>query len=326
MIQVSNLSKFYGEKRAISGLNFKLEKGEIVGLLGRNGAGKTTTIRILTGFLIPSSGGAHIDGKSIFDNPLEAKKNIGYLPESPPLYEDLSVHDYLQFVCQIKQVEETKISSEIQRVIEKTNLTEVSNRLISTLSLGYRKRVGIAQSICGNPSVVIMDEPISGLDPQQIFEMRKLIRSLAGEHTVLISSHILTEMHRTCDKFLFLQEGKLKAQFTLAQLEEEMAKIAGYEISLIGKSEGERSVFLKQVYEEVSQNHVSASKGLELISSTPEESTFVVKWTSEEAKKAFKTKLFSALNKSAELEPNGVSLETFRKQEVSLEQIFMERV
>lgn len=326
MIQVSNLSKFYGEKRAISGLNFKLEKGEIVGLLGRNGAGKTTTIRILTGFLIPSSGGAYIDGKSIFDNPLEAKRNIGYLPESPPLYEDLTVHDYLQFVCEIKQVEKDKIPAEIQRVIQKTNLSDVAHKLISTLSLGFRKRVGIAQAISGNPSVVIMDEPISGLDPQQIMEMRKLITSLAGDHTVLISSHILTEMHRTCDKFLFLQEGQLKAQFTLEQLEGEMAKVAGFEITLSGRNATERSSFLMNILEEVKTKSPNTTYAMDSLSESSDESTFLIKWNSEEAKKIFKSQLLSALNKTAEQDSNAVSLETFRKQEVSLEQIFMERV
>lgn len=309
MIQVSNLSKFYGEKRAISGLNFKLEKGEIVGLLGLNGAGKTTTIRILTGYLIPSAGDASIDGKSIFDFPLEAKQKIGYLPETPPLYEDMTITEYLTFVGRIKKIEEPKLGSEIEKVLAKTNITTVKDKLIGTLSLGYRKRVGIAQAILGDPEIVIMDEPISGLDPKQIVEIRNLIRSLAGDHTVLISSHILTEIYKTCDKFLFLHKGSLKQELSLSRLEEEMNRLAGWEVGLSGKSAEELHTFVKSV--------IGEGDSVTELGANKEEIQFLVRTTNQ---KQFKESLFSKALAS------GIQIESLKKQEVSLEQIFMERI
>lgn len=309
MIQVSNLSKFYGEKRAISGLNFKLEKGEIVGLLGLNGAGKTTTIRILTGYLIPSAGDASIDGKSIFDFPLEAKQKIGYLPETPPLYEDMTITEYLTFVGRIKKIEATKLGSEIEKVISKTNLAAVKDKLIGTLSLGFRKRVGIAQAILGDPEIVIMDEPISGLDPKQIVEIRNLIRSLAGDHTVLISSHILTEIYKTCDKFLFLHKGSLKQELSLSRLEEEMNRLAGWEVGLSGKGSDELHTFVKSV--------IGDGDSVAELGTNKEEIQFLVKTIHP---KQFKESLFSKALAS------GIQIESLKKQEVSLEQIFMERI
>ncbi|MBM9549158.1 ABC transporter ATP-binding protein [Leptospira sp. 201903074] len=309
MIQVSNLSKFYGEKRAISGLNFKLEKGEIVGLLGLNGAGKTTTIRILTGYLIPSAGDASIDGKSIFDFPLEAKQKIGYLPETPPLYEDMTITEYLTFVGRIKKIEDTKLGSEIEKVLTKTNITNVKDKLIGTLSLGFRKRVGIAQAILGDPEIVIMDEPISGLDPKQIVEIRNLIRSLAGDHTVLISSHILTEIYKTCDKFLFLHKGSLKQEFSLSRLEEEMNRLAGWEVGLSGKNADELHTFVKSV--------IGDGDTVTELGTNKEEIQFLVRTTNQ---KQFKESLFS---KALAL---GIQIESLKKQEVSLEQIFMEKI
>ncbi len=309
MIQVSNLSKFYGEKRAISGLNFKLEKGEIVGLLGLNGAGKTTTIRILTGYLIPSAGDASIDGKSIFDFPLEAKQKIGYLPETPPLYEDMTITEYLQFVGRIKKIEESKLTSEVEKVLLKTNITAVKDKLIGTLSLGYRKRVGIAQAILGDPEIVIMDEPISGLDPKQIVEIRNLIRSLAGDHTVLISSHILTEIYKTCDKFLFLHKGSLKQELSLSRLEEEMNRLAGWEVGLSGKEATELHSFVKSV--------IGGSDTVTELGTNKEEIQFLVRTSNP---KQFKESLFSKALSS------GIQIESLKKQEVSLEQIFMEKI
>ncbi|GBF50276.1 ABC transporter ATP-binding protein [Leptospira ryugenii] len=310
MIQVSNLSKFYGEKRAISGLNFKLERGEIVGLLGLNGAGKTTTIRILTGYLIPSAGDALIDGRSIFDFPLEAKAKIGYLPETPPLYEDLSVYDYLLFVARLKKIAKDSWETEIQRVLEKTNILEMKERLISSLSLGYRKRVGIAQAILGSPEVVIMDEPISGLDPKQIIEIRNLIRSLAGEHTVLISSHILSEIYKTCDKFIFLHNGSLRQELSFSKLDEEMKRLAGLEIGLFGRPKEELESFLRSILG-------SDSSSLSYQSGGKEEHLFVVQ-TNDLV--SFKERLFkNALEQS-------IQIESIRKQEVSLEQIFLEKI
>ncbi|MCG9874777.1 MAG: ABC transporter ATP-binding protein [Leptospiraceae bacterium] len=308
MIQVSNLSKSYGEKRAIQNLNFTLEKGEVVGLLGLNGAGKTTTIRILTGYLIPTSGDAKINGKSIFDEPLEAKKRIGYLPESPPLYEELNVRDYLLFVARIKAVALENIDQEIERVLSKTGILKVQDQIIGELSLGYRKRVGIAQALIGNPDVIIMDEPISGLDPQQIIEIRKLIKDLAGEHTVLISSHILAEIYKTCDKFLFIQDGRLKKTYSLNELEEEMEKLSGLEITLSGKTKSEIETYLKSILDPESK--------LAFQEEDRNGCTYLLNVHDE---KSFKQKIF------ASLASQNLNLEYLKKQEISLEEIFMNR-
>jgi ABC-2 type transport system ATP-binding protein len=308
MIQVSNLSKAYGEKRAIQNLNFTLEKGEVVGLLGLNGAGKTTTIRILTGFLIPTAGDAKINGKSIFDEPLEAKKKIGYLPESPPLYEEMTVSDYLTFVGRIKSVDHNLLPKELERVMNKTRTLEVKNKTISQLSLGYRKRVGIAQALVGNPPVIIMDEPISGLDPQQIIEIRNLIKDLSGDHTVLISSHILAEIYKTCDKFLFIHEGKLKKTYSLMELEEEMEKLSGLEITLSGQTREKIEAYLNSI--------LTSQDQLKFLENDKYGTTFLVNVGDE---KSFKQKVFSDLTNQ------NLSLEYLKKQEISLEEIFMNR-
>jgi ABC-2 type transport system ATP-binding protein len=308
MIQVSNLSKSYGEKRAIQNLNFTLEKGEVVGLLGLNGAGKTTTLRILTGYLIPTAGDAKINGKSIFDEPLEAKKKIGYLPESPPLYEEMNVRDYLIFVARIKAVPRESLDQEIDRVLSKTGTVKVQDQIIGQLSLGYRKRVGIAQALIGNPDVIIMDEPISGLDPQQIIEIRKLIKDLAGEHTVLISSHILAEIYKTCDKFLFIHDGRLKKTYSLLELEEEMEKLSGLEITLSGKPKNEIESYLKSLLD-------SESK-IEFQEEDRNGCTFLINVIDE---KDFKRKIFASLSSQ------NLNLEYLKKQEISLEEIFMNR-
>jgi len=308
MIQVSNLSKSYGEKRAIQNLNFTLEKGEVVGLLGLNGAGKTTTIRILTGYLIPTSGDAKINGKSIFDEPLEAKKRIGYLPESPPLYEELNVRDYLLFVARIKAVALENIDQEIERVLSKTGILKVQDQIIGELSLGYRKRVGIAQALIGNPDVIIMDEPISGLDPQQIIEIRKLIKDLSGEHTVLISSHILAEIYKTCDKFLFIHDGRLKKTYSLIELEEEMEKLSGLEITLSGKTKSEIETYLKSILDPESK--------IAFLEEDRNGCTYLLNVLDE---KSFKQKIFSSLASQ------NLNLEYLKKQEISLEEIFMNR-
>jgi ABC-2 type transport system ATP-binding protein len=308
MIQVSNLSKSYGEKRAIQNLNFTLEKGEVVGLLGLNGAGKTTTIRILTGYLIPTAGDAKINGKSIFDEPLEAKKKIGYLPESPPLYEEMNVRDYLIFVARIKAVPQEIFQQEIERVLSKTGITEVQDHIIGQLSLGFRKRVGIAQALVGNPDVIIMDEPISGLDPKQIIEIRNLIKDLAGEHTVLISSHILAEIYKTCDKFLFIQDGRLKKTYSLLELEDEMEKLSGLEITLSGKSKEDIESYLK--------SNLDSESKIEFQEEDRNGCTFLINVMNE---KDFKKKIFSSLASQ------NLTLEYLKKQEISLEEIFMNR-
>lgn len=219
MIEVRDLTKDYGPHRAIHSLNFTIQKGEVVGFLGPNGAGKSTTMKIITGFMAPSSGSAKVAGIDVFENPIEVKKRIGYLPETPPVYTDMYVRDYLRYVARLKMVEKSKIESSIDRAIEKTNLGEVSKRLIGHLSKGFRQRVGIAQAIVSNPDVLILDEPTVGLDPKQVAEIRDLIRELRGEHTIILSTHILPEVQATCEKAIIINQGRIVAEDRIANLE-----------------------------------------------------------------------------------------------------------
>jgi len=211
MIEVKGLTKFYKHIRAIEDVSFTVERGDIVGFLGPNGAGKTTTMKIITGFMPPDSGTAKVAGFDVFEQPMEVKKRIGYLPENPPLYNDMTVNDYLKFVASIKGVESKKINDEIERVSEKCAIKDVSKRLIAHLSKGYRQRVGIAQAILGNPEIVIFDEPTIGLDPNQVFEVRTLIKELAREKTVILSTHILPEVEMTCKKVIVIHRGHIVA-------------------------------------------------------------------------------------------------------------------
>ncbi len=210
MIEINNLVKNYGPKFAVDDISFKVSKGEIVGFLGPNGAGKSTTMNILTGYLSSTSGEAKVGGIDILENPYEAKKLIGFLPEQPPLYMDMTVNEYLNFVYNIKncKLDRKKHLSEIRKV---TKIDDVRNRLIKNLSKGYRQRVGIAQALVGNPPVIIFDEPTVGLDPKQIIEIRNLIRNLGQTHTVILSTHILSEVQAICDRIVIINEGKIIA-------------------------------------------------------------------------------------------------------------------
>ena len=207
MIEVNELTRYYGQKKAISDVSFKVNKGEIVGLLGPNAAGKTTTMRILTCFMPPTSGTATIGGFDIFEQSMEIRRITGYLPENPPLYSDLVVEDYLKFVAKLKGVESSRLKSEVDLAIEKTSVGDVRTRVIGKLSKGFKQRVGLAQSLLNNPQVVIFDEPTVGLDPKQIIEIRELIRNLKGEHTVILSSHILPEVEQTCERVVIISDG-----------------------------------------------------------------------------------------------------------------------
>lgn len=218
MIEVRNLTKVYGRKKAVDDLSFTIEDGEIFGFLGPNGAGKSTTMNIITGCLSATEGTVVIDGNDIFEEAYKAKKNVGYLPEQPPVYMDMTVEEYLRFVAEAKKVKKDKRSEEVERVMKKTSILDVHNRLIKTLSKGYKQRVGIAQALIGNPKVIILDEPTVGLDPRQILEIRDLIRNLGKEHTVILSSHILQEVNSVCDKIMIIAHGKLKVCATPEEL------------------------------------------------------------------------------------------------------------
>ena len=219
MIEVKDLVKKYGSHLAVDHLSFTLESGKIYGFLGPNGAGKSTTMNIMTGYLGATQGSVLIDGHDILKEPEEAKKHIGYLPELPPLYMDMTVQEYLEFAAELKKLPKEKRESDISEVMKLTRLQDVSDRLIKNLSKGYKQRVGLAQAILGFPEIIILDEPTVGLDPKQIIEIRELIRTLSKKHTVILSSHILAEVREVCDYILIISKGKSVASDTPENLE-----------------------------------------------------------------------------------------------------------
>jgi ABC-2 type transport system ATP-binding protein len=218
MIKVEGLSKRYARTTAVDNVSFEVKKGEIVGFLGPNGAGKTTTMRVLTCFLPPSSGSVNVAGFDVVEQPMEVKKRIGYLPETPPLYPEMEVEEYLTFVAKLKGLPSGDIKRRVAEVSERCAVADVSKKLISKLSKGYRQRVGLAQAIIHNPDVLILDEPTSGLDPKQILDTRSLIRSLAGDHTIILSTHILPEVEQTCEHVIIINKGKVVATDTVHNL------------------------------------------------------------------------------------------------------------
>ena len=223
MIEVTNLTKKYGDHIAVDHLSFRVEKGQIYGFLGPNGAGKSTTMNIITGYLAATEGTVTIDGKDIQKDPEEAKRSIGYLPELPPLYVDMTVREYLDFVAELKKVPKKERKQQIDEVMEMTQITDMQQRLIRNLSKGYRQRVGLAQAILGYPEVIILDEPTVGLDPKQIIEIRDLIRKLGENHTVILSSHILSEVSAVCDHIMIIAHGKLVASDSPENLQKLMS-------------------------------------------------------------------------------------------------------
>ena len=218
MIKVEGLTKRYARTVAVDNISFEVAKGQIVGFLGPNGAGKTTTMRVLTCFLPPTAGSASVAGFDVLEHPMEVKRRIGYLPETPPLYPEMEVSEYLRFVGRLKGISSADIAKRVDEVTGRCAIGDVRNKLISKLSKGYRQRVGLAQAIIHNPDVLILDEPTSGLDPKQIIEIRELLRSLAGEHTIILSTHILPEVEHTCDHVIIINKGKLVAIDTVANL------------------------------------------------------------------------------------------------------------
>ena len=218
MIEVNGLYKSYGLNAAVKDVSFKAEKGEIVGLVGRNGAGKSTTMNMIAGYISSDEGTVLIDGHDILLEPVEAKRSLGYMPEFPPLYTEMTVRGYLEFVCKLMSVPRADIPAHLKRIFDKVGLNEVSERLIANLSKGYRQRVGIAGALCGDPANIMLDEPTSGLDPKQIVEIRRLIRSLGKNHTVIISSHILKELADICTRFVIIDRGRVAADGTLKDL------------------------------------------------------------------------------------------------------------
>jgi ABC-2 type transport system ATP-binding protein len=218
MIEVQHLTKRYRDRVAVEDLTFSVEEGEILGFLGPNGAGKSTTMKILTGFLPPSAGMARVGGFDVFEQPLEVKRRIGYLPETPPLYPEMTVRGYLKFVGALKRLPGRVLKDDVDRVAALTGVAHVMDRVIQNLSKGYKQRVGIAQALLGSPPVLILDEPTEGLDPAQRAEVRALIKGLAGKHTVILSTHILPEVTMTCEKVLIINQGKIVAYDEIRKL------------------------------------------------------------------------------------------------------------
>ncbi|MBR6603186.1 MAG: ATP-binding cassette domain-containing protein [Clostridia bacterium] len=263
MIEVKNLVKKYGDHTAVNNISFTVEKGKIYGLLGPNGAGKSTTMNIVTGCLAASEGSVTVDGHDIFEDPRAAKKCIGYLPENPPLYGDMTPLEYLTFVAEAKKVKSGYLGSQVREVMEITGLTDMKDRLIRNLSKGYRQRVGIAQAMLGEPDVIILDEPTVGLDPKQILEIRELIRKLGETKTVILSSHILAEISAVCERVMIISHGNLVANDTIEHLEEIANRSNKLRITVRGDSEAVKARLetiegvLSVDIDEVAEDHAS---------------------------------------------------------------------
>ncbi len=268
MIEAIHLSKRFGPTQAVSDISFTVDKGEILGLLGPNGAGKTTTMRLLTGYLNPSKGRALIGGFDITEDPIEAKRRIGYLPESPPVYPEMRVSSYVQFVGRLKGIPRKQLEGKVQEVIERCALGEVRERLIGKLSKGFRQRVGLAQALVNSPEVLILDEPTAGLDPKQILETRQLIRSLAGGHTVILSTHILPEVEQTCQRVIIINDGRLVAVDTPQNL---TVRLKGFQtVRLLVEGPGpqivERLKSLEGIHEVEEKERVNGRVAIEVSS------------------------------------------------------------
>ncbi len=305
MIQVTNLSKRYGPHKAVDNVSFTVEKGEIVGFLGPNGAGKSTTMNILTGYLSSSEGDVIIDGQNILEDPEEIKAKIGYLPENPPLYFDMTVQEYLRFVCEIKNVSRNDISQRIEYGLETVRISDVRSRLIKNLSKGYKQRVGLAACLMGNPQILILDEPTSGLDPKQIIEIRDLIRELGKDHTVVLSSHILHEVSETCERVLIMNLGRIVADGQLDTLARSLADTS----ELAVRISGEKSAV------ETALGSVSQIKALS-VSDSPEPDSVDVLIESEE-NTDLRKEVFFALSKAK------IPILQMRTKNMTLEEIFL---
>jgi len=247
MIEIQNLTKRYGQITAVNNLNFTVEKGEILGFLGPNGAGKSTTMKIITGYISSTEGSVKVGGYDIMENPREVKKRIGYLPEQPPLYVDMTVYEYLDFVSDLKGVDKRKKAGQIKDIMELVKIGDHRGRLIKNLSKGYKQRVGLAQALIGNPEVLILDEPTVGLDPKQIIEIRKLIKALGNEHTIILSSHILPEVSAVCERVVIINKGEIAAVDTPENLSKGLGNASKFSITIAGPKSSVIS-YIKEIY------------------------------------------------------------------------------
>ena len=305
MIEVRDLVKRYGRHTAVDHLSFTVPDGQIFGFLGPNGAGKSTTMNLMTGYLGPTEGEILVDGHSVVREPEAAKRAIGYLPELPPLYLDMTAEEYLQFAAQLKKVPKGDRGEQTARVMELTGITGVRGRLLRNLSKGYRQRVGLAQALLGFPKVLILDEPTVGLDPQQILEIRTLIRSLAREHTVILSSHILSEVQEVCDHLLIIHHGKKVAAGTPEELERSLAPTPALEVSARGEGEAVRAL-------------LAPLPGLETLTQLPAREEGVCSFRLEGTEGAdLREAVFRAFAQS------GLPLLELRRDQMTLEDIFL---
>ena len=304
MIEVKNLVKKYGDHTAVDHLSFTVEKGQIYGFLGPNGAGKSTTMNIMTGYLGATDGEVLINGHDILKEPEAAKKSIGYLPELPPLYMDMTVMEYLKFSTELKKIKKEDREAEIEKALKLVKLADVQDRLIKNLSKGYKQRVGLAQAILGFPEIIILDEPTVGLDPKQIIEIRELIRELAKEHTVILSSHILAEIREVCDYIMIISKGKLVASDTPEHLEELM--------------NGSDTIHIETRAEEATVREIlSGLKDIEDVTYTQENEILKAEVKTKE-RKDIREAIFSAFAEAQ------CPLLTLQKTTVSLEEVFLE--
>jgi ABC-2 type transport system ATP-binding protein len=309
LIEVENLSKAYGGVKAVDNITFRVEKGEILGFLGPNGAGKTTTMRVLTGYLPATNGTARIAGLDVFENSLEVRKRIGYLPETPPVYPEMSVASYLEFVARIKQVPAAQRRTRVDAALEMAHITDKRNELIKRLSRGYRQRVGLAQALVHDPEVIILDEPTVGLDPKQIIEVRKLIKGLAGNHTIILSTHILPEVSMTCDRVVIINRGKIVAVDTPANLTRQLR--GGETVRMEVKTGADKLDALRKLCEGVA--------GVVRVSVEPLDSSGRASVTIET-----KPGLDLRSRLAAAIVGGGYELEELRAVRLSLEEIFLQ--
>lgn len=308
MIEINNLVKRYGDIKAVNGISFTVNDGEVLGFLGPNGAGKSTTMNIITGYLSSTSGSVKVNGHDILEEPEEAKKCIGYLPEQPPLYFDMTVLEYLNFICDLKKVPKKDRKEQLASILSMIKLVDMADRLIGNLSKGYKQRVGIAQALVGNPDILILDEPTVGLDPNQILEIRKLIRKLADNHTVILSSHILSEIQAVCDRVVIINQGKVAAIDTITDLSSRLSGSTKLSLSFKGP--------VKEVVNKLKS--IPGVNNVVSVVSNDDVAIHQVEITADSsAKNDVRSSVFYAMSKG------GWPMLEFRSMDPSLEEIFL---
>jgi len=310
MITVNNLTKRYARKTAVDDVSFNIEKGQIVGFLGPNGAGKTTTMRMLTCFMPPTSGSASVAGYDIVENPLEVKRSIGYLPETPPLYPEMRTGEYLEFVGKLKGLRGAELSQRVDYVLDRCAVADMREKVLGKLSKGYRQRVGLAQAIIHNPQVLILDEPTAGLDPKQINDTRDLIKGLAGDHTIILSTHILPEVEQTCEQVIIINNGKLVTTDSVNHLQSRARGAGSVLVEVAGRTDALDTALIQRRLESVSGVLRVTHKG-----TRENRSTFEVEGKTD---RAIRGDLARAVVES------GWDLNELRTAAVSLEDIFLQ--